>query len=356
MPPRRKKQSSSSSTEFPLLQALFDFPDAQPGRPQPQESGPDAWVAQFVRTAGSEVRQVLYKSCRAGRDLVLQHAADASVEVNAAAEQGEGALSERLSAVRQGLLVRGRQPTTLCLTHRSEDSASLLSLLPSKLLHGGAGAGISSLLIHEGPTSDALAAFLQQAIPLLPNLMSLTTFSTPSTLPTATQLPKLRELSLELPDRWQLQPGQLDSLFASIGQLLPQITSLSLGDVGVEGEEDYPPALYPWPLLLSPDTTTHTLTHLDLWGAATLNAQILSLLLECVPQLKELTVSYLAGLAEGFSDRVWGLEVLSLTEVPVEGLAGRLAGLPRPRQGRTRVEMMGEFFLDASTSQVSDLH
>ncbi len=167
VPPRRKKQSSSRA-EFPLLQALFDFPGAEPDRPRPQESGPDAWVAQFISNAGSEVRQVLYKSCRAGRSLVLQHAAKARVTVDIAAEQGEGPLTERLSAVRQALLVRGTQPTTLLLTHRSEDSGSLLSLLPTKLLHGGAGAGISSLLIHEGPTSEALAAFLQQAPPYAP--------------------------------------------------------------------------------------------------------------------------------------------------------------------------------------------
>ncbi len=59
-----------------------------------------------------------------------------------------------------------------------------------------------------------------------------------------------------------MQPGQLDSLFTSIGQLLPQIISLSLTGDFEEGVLWGDSAdQYPWPLLFSTANTTHTLTH-----------------------------------------------------------------------------------------------
>ncbi len=101
MPPRRLK--------FSLAAALFDFPAAD-GHSTPHQHAPDSWLELFTsKHADGEVFLGIFRSCRAGRDLVLCRASQAKFWFNCLSAESLASQQRRLAAVWAGLRTRGTQ-------------------------------------------------------------------------------------------------------------------------------------------------------------------------------------------------------------------------------------------------------
>lgn len=335
MPPSRRTRQARGATPQPegrkvcLGAALFGFPAAHGDEDEYLQSL-DAWVQLFLTAhADAGVLKGVATSCKAGRDLVLQSAPKARLEVTCSQQQANEAWGKRLACIQQALSVRRSThgATTLAVIcdrdydrdysdskgkKREDQGPACLALIPERL--AGAGESITELQVwstHQISTT----AFLTSAAPHFPNLRTLDLQIFPAALPSPTALPKLTQLSIDF------YCGPYDGaamICESISALITQLTSLEFSAC------DHWPD--PWPVILSPETTTTTLTKLS--TRYPLDDTLLGLLLSHTPSLTHLGVSEVILSWEGtYTGREWGLQQLCVEYR--DGLVGSLEQLPK---------------------------
>ncbi len=153
MPPRRRK--------FSLAAALFDFP-APDGHSTPHQHAPDSWLELFTsKHADGEVFLGLFRSCRAGQDLVLRRAPQAKARLDCTASQSLAGWMRQLTAVWACLRTRGTHTRlaqaglTVIRTDKAKSDVKVTMLL-SSLYQAGAGQDIQALSLQtpNDPSGD----------------------------------------------------------------------------------------------------------------------------------------------------------------------------------------------------------
>ncbi len=303
---------------------MINAPPA-PGFVGPQEDLPGPWIDLFQEQhAGPTGYSGLFTSCCPGRDWALQHSSKATLTIDSTVELSIAEWARRLDAARQALQTRGAQATSLVvvLADTPHSSAACQWLVDAL---APAASGVQSLTVRVEPVPAAASAverassFLLSAASVFTSISTLAVRNAFCVIPPPPQLPHLTHIDMQC-------DGQLpEACFAAIAARLGQLTSLRLNSYR-------PPT--DWPLLFSPATTTHTLTHFS--TDRQLTGQLLRLLVEHAPGLTQLGIHDIDPNMGVYSRRVWGVHSLCVGArfVSVAGLSK----LPRTAHGgRVRV-------------------
>ncbi len=296
----------------------------------PTQRLPDLSLLPFVeRYADADVCSVLSACCRAGRELVRRTARKEQLRVQLGCS--DDTWKEQLATLQQAVEVRYVQPaqiTVVCECGTTElcvaRAAELVGLLQ------GTGHTIRTLDVNADKHDNDVSGLLSRIAPVLPALARLVVQGHHSeeliVLPPPGTWPYLRSAKLEIGNPIHRKSHMP---FPLIAPYMAQITFLELGDHTHDAE---------WHNLFPFSSPTHTLTHLALpW--MTLRGSLVSLLLTHAPSVKQLTVWEIGeGIPAGFSEHVWGLEEIWLTQesdlyLELEDISC-LASLARPRTGR----------------------
>ncbi len=150
----------------------------------------------------------LLTSCRQGRDVALQIAAQVGLTLDCcdAPSEPTDAWLRRATSMQQALTTRGAQPTSLsvlCVPAPSpfyapklsvEESLRRVNPLPA-YLKGAAGQAVTDLRLTMCQTLSG-ALWFKKLLDYCPNLVSLSLNTYPYPLPAPSHLPQLRQLSM----------------------------------------------------------------------------------------------------------------------------------------------------------------
>ncbi len=303
-----------------------------------------------------------HTSCRSGRDLLLTSAKRASLTLDTTRGHPYSQWVACLSAAKQ-LLARRPQHSRTDLALYADSfsySASICSLILSELQ----GPNITRLVIiaFSHIDSSTLTLLLHQAAAAFPQLDAIELVSCACPLPPPSVFPKLTDISIALapsydrPDsdgKVHLPPAEL---LTSVSQYLHQLTDIDI--VRHEGFErsptQQPPLSFPWHHLLTPQTTTHTLTVFS--TSDPLTDELLGLLLQSAPALETLSVSRLQ-LGSDHRGEQWVLKDLNVPgeEADPAETMQCLSRLPSRDAGRLHVELGCPVVLTVTSAEVSCL-
>ncbi len=324
-----------------LAAALFGLPPA-PGCTVPDDEVPAPWLMLFLdEHADAGVYGGIFTSCTAGRLWVLRTAPKARLVLRTTKYTQPGPWYACLARDRAELIARGHLPTRVIIVcGEGAVSEAALAVVPS-VFYGHA-AAIQELRFSDLSARRPCAAvlgMLQLVLPLLQQLRSLTLNTCIPTLPPRSSLPQLTEVQVYM---YASNPQHLvDSCLSSIAAYLPQLTSLTLHDQVLPVPPD-------WQLLLSPASTTNTLTAFS--TDRPLDDTLLSLLVQHTPTLTRLRVAYV-GLQDDHSDRQWGVRTLVINQ---DHYLEETALLPKCAQGKVTLYILGIFTLYISETEVSN--
>ncbi len=264
----------------------------------------------------------LFQACTATRDLILRTASKVTVRV-----QLPSFKKPVSGSVLRGLSTRGRQPTQLVVedpgTASDSDvangSVQLFAALQPR------GRVISGLSFAPALTRPDIAHQLAATFPALRQL-TLSLLCTP--LPPSKLMPHLTDLELE----FAYSSEQHQALWHSIAQYLPQLQRLGLftGDDGHTGCEQCFDALFS-----TSTPPTQSLTRFETRHALT--RALLGQLLSHLPNLAYLRVGEVELDTAEHRGKQWGLREFYCCGVFGEDDMGRLANLPRPRDGPAKL-------------------
>ncbi len=326
---RRAAQAEAQSerkahAQFSLGGALVGLP-AAPGHARPQLHAPGSWLRLFKQHAGPDLYNGLFRSCRKGRDWVLQDASEAALLLDTRVKQSRRAWDRQLRAVRRDLQTRGSLPTFPVFAIIPWPGTFGVRSQIYKALQGACG-GVKQLflfIVPERPcarkgllgrAAAAIAARLRRR-PANPPVSSL--WPQPAHLPSVTKLDIRDSIgSVRLPD----------NVLAHLATFNPQLTTLRVQQPTYTGL---------WPVVFSPATTSRTLVCLRTDGMLT--DELLGLLLEHAPALTDLWVLSVDVKSDGYREREWVLRALKIRQGDVQ--LGELRGLPRSTQERGQVGM-----------------
>ncbi len=391
--------------KFSLGAALLGTPAVR-GYANPAQRVPDAWLLLFIEQhADSAVLSGLFTSCRAGKDLVLQAARKATLQLRVADRKPAGKWRtlllrvvgrspdsdwrRQLAAAGKALAVRGARPTRLMLGRLPDRSGkpphsppppppeclARLAMVAQRLHR--VGAGITELVIDVWSTGWDMGPLVCDLAQACPNVRSLEIVCfdeyTRIALPPPAQWPQLTCIRLSYTSERRCIDAQ--AVWPQIAAYMHQLTTLVLPGRHWTGEGGCP-----WDLLFSQrpltphtntphatipapltPTTTFPLTHLECveW----LDAELLGLLLKHTPHLEHLTVQdiFMDNMDPVCEGTVWGLKTLELKLYQHSDSPGLLCWdefcyllrvLPRPRTGRTRLRAEYDTYIEVSKVQV----
>ncbi len=245
--------------------------------------------------------------------------------------RSEEAWERRLTAARQALAQRSGKSTDVVLLGYEPDqdapgsqqqTTDRLSVIPQQLQ--GAGSGVTKLAVEH--TGLLPPTFLTTAASAFPHLHTLSVDQCTCPLPLPAQMPQLRTLQVTIPPPsyntndgvWEEHPTTL-AVLQSIAAHLPQLTSLDISLEQSEGEEAFN---LPWQEILTPASTTHTLTHLTTTDELT--DTLITRLIDHAPAIQHVSVAGLYVQTDFHEQgRQWGLQslVLSCEELYADELA-----------------------------------
>ncbi len=290
---------------------------------QARRSAPamEDWVQPLASSQPDALRG-LFQACTVTRDLVLRTAGKVTVRV-----QLPSFKKPVSGTVLRGLSTRGRQPTQLCVeaTEKASDSdvangsVQLFAALQAR------GRVISALEFAPPLTRPDIAHQLAATFPALRQL-TLTDLRTP--LPPSELMPHLTDLDIVFAD---IHGDELP-LWQSVAKYLPQLQRLGLytGYDGCDGSE------YCFDVLFGPDTPpTLSLTHLETQHMC--RGDLVGQLLTHVPNLTHLIVGAMQVDTVEHRGQQWGVRELYCKGVQDEDDMGRVANLPRPRDGPVKL-------------------
>ncbi len=329
----------------PSLGALLLGCPPAPGFSQPADELPEPWKEQFVSEhTSAAVFSGLFTSNTAGRRWTLQTAPVARLTLQLRPDPAPELWGRQLAVVRQCLALRGDRPVRLVIiVGQVLPLRWALDAVPQAL--SDVSSGITAVEFRQtlSPVDTSLprlihvSVFLRQLATILPNLTTLTLHSCPAMLPTPSQAPRLRQLSM-------------DGVYSggscpAVGELLHQLTSFSF--------HFHPNANVSQLISFAFTThgTSHTLTH---FSTDTLDSQLTDLLLRRTPALTHLTVSTVQ-LTEDHSSQQWAVQHISIsTAEPVTITGQTLAHLPTSKSASKTVVVGPKvtLILEADNSQV----
>ncbi len=340
---------------------LFGFPP-QDGYSDSDEQAPDAWRILFVTEhADGGVLWGLLCSCQAGRDLILQVAAQATLHFDfAAAEQPAGVWLRRLHTARRALVRRGAKGTRLALTVGTDSlpaftAAAVLLREPLPAIAELRVRAAREVVDYEAkiPHGRTITGLLQCAAPSLINLRTLSIEDTIVTLPPNTLLPHVIELKLQVPlaDLLFGYEAEVQDMCTHLAPYVRQVHSLCLDGVNGPPQTDEDigaQTLLHWPTIFSPATTSTTLTHFTCDECLT--DQLLGLLLAHAPALKRLGVWRVDLESDAHRGKVWGVEYLSLLGWVDD--RGGMQHLPSTTAGTLKIEIGLHVWFEVQGPQV----
>ncbi len=297
--------------KFSLAGALFGWEPA-PGHAAPEQQAPDAWVLHFrEHHAASDpaVLSGLLTACPAGRDWVLEAAPRVTLTLDTTAEQTPAQWQRRISTLSSTLSARGSRAVRLDIAcDGSTQSSAAGYVLPSLL--PGLDVAVTELGMRSISTAPGqflytpMISLLHAAVSAFaPHLTTLSLDPCPCALPPPDLLPQLRSLTLTTPtlDAEELQLER--EVVRSIAPYTTQLTSLVINRDSDDWHIEWPD--------LTPATPSNTLTSLSI--SSMIDEELLELVTEKLPALQSLRGARLR-IDEDFSDRVWGVRELALTE------------------------------------------
>ncbi len=299
---------------------------------------PTAWLA-LLTTKHAEAAQGLTCASRASRDCMLREAGTARLCVNAAAHQSDAEWAQQLQLVQRDLQARGALPTCVVLQcqpctedvpypppaaelHRKvHDLFTSASMVPELR--------VVSDRPHQS-CSEALVWLL--AAPALASLTALDTQVWPAALPEPAALPSLTSIEVSCDSFLSIsseasKDSLIEGLFLSTAPYMQQLETLS-----IEIQKERADPLLPH--LLTPHTTSHTLSHLDL--SVALTDTLITLITQYAPNLRSFAAHGIH--IRDNSNVQWGLEELFVYECWEERVDDALlVRLPRRASGRLEV-------------------
>ncbi len=322
--------------KFSLGAAAFDFPAADDCA-HPIQHAPDSWRrALTTEHADAAVWSGIHTSCRAGQNLALQEAKHVRLRLDCTTGQAPDAWQRRLAAVQQALSLRNSSlPTSLTVIGDDTAVSAAAALAVPKALHA-AGRSVTALELCCSAVSKHYQDFMRLAAAAFPNLSSvkLVNALAPLLAPPS-HLPHLTQLSFTTTtttfDQAHDHTDLCDMLEKSVALYTPQVTSLTALDGGYHDIW--------WPHIFTPQTRSHTLTHLTTNDYLT--DELMSLIDEYAPAVKHVSVSNIS-FDEGAQDAVWGVEQLHIEDGVGNGhyvSATEVALLPKCAAGKMQIDM-----------------